>query len=59
MPEAASRIFDALRPWINAESNVNFSGYAGAGTPNWSPEVAARLAQVRAKYDPDRILPQH
>jgi hypothetical protein len=56
VPEAAKRIFDALRPWINPESNVNFSSLGGAGTPNWSPEVAERLAAVRRRYDPDRVF---
>jgi hypothetical protein len=59
VPEAAATIFDAVRPWINAESNVNFSAYVGAGTPNWSPAVTQRLASVRAKYDPDRVFAQH
>lgn len=56
VPEAAGKIFEALRPWINAESNVNFSSFGGAGTPNWSPEVTERLAKVRAEYDPDRVF---
>ncbi|GAB3604922.1 FAD-binding oxidoreductase [Conyzicola nivalis] len=56
VPEAANRIFEALRPWINAESNVNFSGHGGAGTPNWSPAATERLAAVRAAYDPDRVF---
>ena len=59
VPEAAGRIFDAVRPWINPESNVNFSSNVGAGTPNWSPDVAERLAKVRAKYDPDRVFALH
>jgi hypothetical protein len=56
VPEAANRIFEALRPWVNAESNVNFSSLGGAGTPNWSPAVAERLARIRAAYDPDRVF---
>ena len=59
VPEAAGKIFDAVRPWINPESNVNFSSNVGAGTPNWSPDVAERLAKVRAKYDPDRVFALH
>jgi hypothetical protein len=56
VPEAANRIFEALRPWVNAESNVNFSSLGGAGTPNWSPAVAERLAAIRAAYDPNRVF---
>jgi len=59
VPAAAGAIFDAVRPWINTESNINFSANVGAGTPNWSPEVSAKLATVRAKYDPDRVFAQH
>ena len=59
VPEAATKIFDALRPWINDESNVNFSSQGGAGTPNWSPAVAERLAAVRARFDPDRVFAQN
>jgi hypothetical protein len=59
VPEAAGKIFDAVRPWINPESNVNFSSNIGAGTPNWSPDVTERLAKVRAKYDPDRVFALH
>ena len=56
VPEAARQIFDAVRPWINDESNINFSSRGGAGTRYWSPVVAERLARVRAQYDPDRVF---
>ena len=58
VPEAARKIFDALRPWVNDVSNVNFSGIGGAGTPNWSDDTSARLATVRAQHDPDRVFPR-
>ena len=58
VPEAAGRVFESVRPWINPESNINFSSNAGAGTPNWSPAVTERLAAVRAQHDPDRVFAQ-
>ena len=58
VPEAAAKIFESLRPWVNDVSNVNFSGRGGAGTPNWSADTAARLATVRAQHDPDRVFAQ-
>ena len=57
IPDAASQIFDALRPWINEESNINFQNNGGAGTPAWSAETSARLGTVRVAHDPDRIFP--
>jgi hypothetical protein len=56
IPAAAAKVFDTLRPWINDESNVNFSSHGGAGTPNWSADVSARLDAVRAEYDPGRVF---
>jgi len=56
VPEAANAVFEAIRPWINAESNINFSALGGAGTPNWSPETTERLAAVRKRHDPDRVF---
>jgi FAD/FMN-containing dehydrogenase len=58
IPGAAQKIFDAIRPWINPETTVNFSSHGGAGTPAWSPETTARLAEVRATHDPDRVFPR-
>lgn len=58
VPEAAGKIFDALRPWINPVSNVNFSGIGAAKTPTWTDDTAARLATVRAQHDPDRVFPR-
>ena len=57
IPDAASQIFDALLPWINEESNINFQSHGGAGTPTWSAETSARLGTVRVAHDPDRIFP--
>jgi FAD/FMN-containing dehydrogenase len=56
MPEAAIRVYDSIRPWINPETTVNFGSGSLAGTPAWSPETAARLAAVRAQYDPAGVF---
>jgi len=56
LPAAAEAVYEALRPWINAESTINFASHSLAGTPSWSPETAARLAEVRAEYDPRGVL---
>ena len=59
LPEQADRINQALRPWIAAETNINFAGklrsaqhYASA----WPVDTFARLADVRRRYDPDGVL---
>jgi hypothetical protein len=49
-------VFASLRPWLNPVSNVNWSAFGLAGTPNWSPAVAERLAAVRASHDPDHVF---
>jgi len=51
LPEAASGVYAALRPWINNETTINFASHSLAGTPAWSPEVSSRLEAVRAEYD--------
>ena len=56
LPAAAEAVYEALRPWINAESTINFASHSLAGTPSWSPETAARLAEVRAEYDPRGVF---
>jgi FAD/FMN-containing dehydrogenase len=56
LPEAATKVFESIAPWVNPETTANFDGGAGAGTPAWSPKVLERLAAVRAAYDPDRIF---
>jgi len=56
LPGAASGVYAALRPWINAETTINFANHSLAGTPAWSPQTAARLAGVRAQYDPRGVF---
>lgn len=56
MPESATKVYEALRPWINPESTANFADHSLAGTPSWSEGAAARLAEVRAEYDPEAVF---
>ena len=56
LPEAASGVYAALRPWINPETTINFAAHSLAGTPAWSSETTSRLAEVRAEYDPRGVI---
>jgi hypothetical protein len=56
LPEAAARVYGALRPWINPETTINFASHSLAGTPAWSPETTARLDAVRAEHDPRGVF---
>ena len=59
---AFARVSDDLRRWMAKEHNINFMArplsdehYATA----WSPSTFARLAEIRERYDPARVLNQH
>lgn len=59
LPAAADRLADALRPWVAAETNVNFAGRPRSAEPRpraWPPEIAARLEGVRRRFDPDGVI---
>ena len=58
-PAAAAALVGELGPWRAEETTVNFTGVRrpGEAAPrSWSPEVAARLAEVRRRYDPAGVL---
>jgi len=57
---AAFGLLDELAPWIAAETTINFAGkprdpahFASA----WPPKTYTRLAEVRARFDPDGVFP--
>jgi len=56
---AAANLTSALAPWIADETNINFAGHPSSPehyASAWTPEAFARLAEVRAEYDPAGIL---
>lgn len=59
MPTHADAIRSSLAAWISEENNINFLGEHRSeeliGT-SWPPETAARLAEVRRKYDPSGVF---
>ena len=55
----ARGMWNALRPWSNGGVYVNFAGLdddAGAARDDLFGDSAARLAAVRATYDPDGVF---
>ncbi|QBE49061.1 FAD-binding oxidoreductase [Leucobacter triazinivorans] len=48
-------LFDDVAAYAHAEVNYNWAGHPTAQTWRrlWSPETAARLAEVRRRYDPE------
>ncbi|MDQ3657741.1 MAG: FAD-binding oxidoreductase, partial [Chloroflexota bacterium] len=56
-PAAAGETVTALQSWILPETNVNFIGENTLSRP-WSPEVQARLDEIRGQYDPEGIFLQ-
>ncbi|WP_350275399.1 FAD-binding oxidoreductase [Kribbella sp. HUAS MG21] len=60
LPATVDRILERLRPWVCAETTVNFAGgfaLPGSYEASWPAETFARLADVRAAYDPDTLFP--
>lgn len=60
LPHLTHGILTSMGPWIAAENNINYAG--GAEAPGsyeacWPPEILARLAEVRAIYDPNGLFP--
>jgi hypothetical protein len=59
MDVVANSFLERVRPWISAETNINFSSHVD--TPEhfaqaWPPETFERLARVRSTYDPDTLF---
>ncbi|TWD82281.1 FAD/FMN-containing dehydrogenase [Kribbella amoyensis] len=59
-PDAAEQLLAPLRPWISAETTINYAGgltVPGTYEASWPPATFARLAEIRATYDPDTVFP--
>ncbi|MGA1835964.1 FAD-binding oxidoreductase [Herbiconiux sp. 11R-BC] len=60
LPAAADAVTARLAPWISASNNINFAGdlsAPGSYESCWPPEAFARLAAIRATYDPTGTFP--
>jgi hypothetical protein len=60
LPHLTQEILTSLAPWTAAENNINYIGAAdspGSYEACWPPESLARLAEVRATYDPIGLFP--
>lgn len=53
--EQGPALLDSVKPYAHAEINYNWAGHPTdeRWARLWSPETAAKLAEVRAQYDPD------
>jgi hypothetical protein len=47
-----------LKPWLSAEMLINFQARPSseAARNSWPAEIRARLAEVRAAYDPRGVF---
>ena len=60
LPEVAAGVTARLSPWVSAENSINFAGdlaVPGSFEASWPAETFARLAAVRASWDPARVFP--
>ncbi|MFF0342606.1 FAD-binding oxidoreductase [Kribbella sp. NPDC004875] len=60
LPATVDGVLAALRPWVSAETTVNFAGgfaLPGSYEASWPADTFARLAGIRAAYDPNRLFP--
>ncbi|MEU4605729.1 FAD-binding protein [Kribbella sp. NPDC023972] len=60
LPTAVDGVLGPLAGWISAEMTVNFAGsfsVPGVYEACWPAETFARLGDVRATYDPDKLFP--
>ncbi|WP_019179548.1 FAD-binding protein [Microbacterium yannicii] len=60
IPQVIGGLFAGMEPWATGGTQVNFFGRAnmpGDKVTSWSPEVAARLLEVRRKHDPAGRFP--
>jgi FAD/FMN-containing dehydrogenase len=59
MPAAFERLSGDVRKWMAGESNINFMVKPLSDehlATAWSKPTFARIAEVRQRYDPDRVL---
>lgn len=55
----SDRLLDTIAPWAAAETNINFTPVARSPAhlaSAWSPVTAAKLAELRRRYDPQSVL---
>jgi hypothetical protein len=60
LPPAADAILSAIGPWTAAETTINYAGgltVPGSYEASWPADTFARLAEVRATYDPNTLFP--
>jgi hypothetical protein len=60
LPPAADALLSPLQPWISPETTINYAGglkVPGSYESSWPKETFARLAEVRATYDPNTLFP--
>jgi hypothetical protein len=60
LPQVTAAITARVAPWVSAENNINFAG--DLSLPHsyescWPAATFARLAEIRAAYDPDTLFP--
>ncbi|TDW21743.1 FAD-binding oxidoreductase [Kribbella kalugense] len=60
LPATVDGILAKVEPWVSAETTVNFAGgfaLPGSFKASWPDDTFARLAGVRAAYDPNKVFP--
>lgn len=58
-PATARRLTEAVGAWLSPETNINFLGRPESAEElarAWPPDVLARLAEIRKRYDPDGVF---
>lgn len=59
LPDASDRIVAAIRPWIAAETNINFLGHVTSTqqfASAWPADAFSRLAETRSAWDPTGVF---
>lgn len=60
IPAVIARVFGAIAEWATGTTQVNFIGGANGAAAletSWTPEIRARLDEVRRKHDPQERFP--
>ena len=60
LPPLIDGLLAQLAPWVSAQNTINFAGgleLPGSYEASWPKDTFARLAEVRATYDPDTVFP--